>query len=96
MASPLLCQNKGVRKCSPLSSLLPSQCSRTTPPKTVNFSTIAMPEQRTDDLDKTSLLRQSWLDRFPDKVTDDAAAFGNKTDWYKPNMTAYSSNNRKR
>lgn len=55
-----------------------------------------MPEQRTDDLDKTSLLRQSWLDRFPDKVTDDAAAFGNKTDWYKPNMTAYSSNNRKR
>ncbi len=44
------------------------------PHKTVNFLTFAMLIRLVNDIDKSKLLRSSWLADFPDEVIADAAA----------------------
>lgn len=43
---------------------------------TVNFLTFDMQNRGTDDIDKASVLRRSWLSGFPEDVIEDAAACG--------------------
>jgi len=52
------------------------QYRHTTFRNTVNFLTIAMAIRAVTDIDKSALLRMSWLSGFPDDVIADAAACG--------------------
>jgi CRP-like cAMP-binding protein len=46
------------------------------PHKTVNFFTFAMANRPLDDIDKSALLRKSWLAGFSSQIIDEAAACG--------------------